>query len=140
MERTQTTPEEYIASLAPERRSDIEKLDAILSNQLPHQTKTMWEGKLWGGTDQKIIGYGEYIYKRSDGNTVEWFMVGLTAQKNYISIYVNATDGDGYITHRWASKLGKAKIGASSISFKTTDDIDLSALSDMIDEAAQLMG
>lgn len=99
----------------------------------------MWEGKLWGGTDQQIIRYGDYSYQRSDGTTVEWFMVGLTAQKNYISIYVNATDHDGYIAQRWAKRLGKAKIGASSISFKSIGDIHLDALSDMITQARELM-
>ncbi len=138
MERTQTRPEEYIASLAPDRQQDVEQLDALLSRVLAKQPKTMWEGKLWGGTDQKIIGYGEYSYQRRDGNTVEWFTVGLTAQKNYLSIYVNATDSDGYITRQWANKLGRVKVGASSISFKSIDDIDLDVLSDMIAEARKL--
>lgn len=139
MDKSSTPPTDYISSLPPERRSEIEALDALLSELLPEQEKTMWEGKLWGGTDQRIIGYGDYSYGRSDGNTVEWFMVGLTAQKNYISIYVNATDEDGYVTQRWANKLGKAKIGASSISFGSINDIDLDALSDMIAEARGLM-
>lgn len=140
MEKTPTPPDEYIASLPPDRRADIEALDALLSSLLPGRPKTMWEGKLWGGTDQRIIGFGEYSYQRSDGNTVAWFMVGLTAQKNYISIYVNAADSEGYITQRWAEKLGKAKIGASSVSFKSLDDVDLDAISAMITEAGELMG
>lgn len=139
MDRTQTSPETYISSLPPERRPDIEQLDALLTRLLAKKTKTMWEGKLWGGTDQQIIGYGDYSYQRSDGTTVEWFMVGLTAQKNYVSIYVNATDRDGYITQRWAERLGKAKIGASSVSFKSIEEIDLDALSEMITEARELM-
>ena len=138
MERSQTPPEEYLASLAPHQRPDVEQLDALLKRILAKQARTMWEGELWGGTHQQIIGYGEYSYQRSDGKTVEWFMVGLTAQKNYVSIYVNATDSGGYITQRWTNRLGKVKVGASSISFKSVDDIDLDALSNMITEVREL--
>jgi len=139
MDKTQTTPDEFIASLPADQRLDIEQLDALLSDLLPDQPKTMWEGRLWGGTDQRIIGYGEYSYRRSDGQMVHWFMVGLTAQKNYISVYVNATDNDGYVAKRWADRLGNVKVGASSISFKAVDDVQLSAFSDMITEARALM-
>jgi hypothetical protein len=140
MDKRETPPEDYIASLSPDRRPEIRQLDALITSVLAEQPRTMWEGTLWGGTDQNIIGYGEHSYQRSDGNTVDWFMVGLTAQKTYISIYVNATDSDGYITQRWADKLGKTRIGASSVSFKSVEDINLDALAAMIAEAGKLSG
>lgn len=139
MEKTNQSPAEHIASLPAERRADIERLDALITPLMAGQPKTMWEGRLWGGTDQQIIGYGDYTYRKSDGKTVEWFIVGLAVQRNYISVYVNATDGKAYLTEKYAGRLGKVKVGKSSISFSSLDDVDLDQLSDLITEAKRLM-
>lgn len=139
MEKTDRSPAEHIASLPAERRSDVERLDALITPLIAGQSKTMWEGRLWGGTDQQIIGYGDYTYRKSDGKTVEWFIVGLAVQRNYLSVYVNATDGRAYLAERYAERLGKVKVGKSSISFTSIDDVDLDRLSELITEAKRLM-
>ena len=139
MEKTNRSPAEHIASLPTERREDIERLDALITRLMAGQPKTMWEGRLWGGTDQQIIGYGDYRYTKSNGETVEWFIVGLAVQRNYISVYVNATDGRAYLAERYAERLGKVKVGKSSISFASIGDVDLQQLSDLITEAKRLM-
>jgi hypothetical protein len=139
MEKTNKSPADHIASLPAERRVDMERLDALISEVMSDQPKTMWEGKFWGGSDQQIIGYGEYTYQKSNGATVEWSIVGLAAQQNYISIYVNATDGDRYLTEKYTTNLGKVKVGKSSISFNTIDDIDLDQLSRLVTDAKRLM-
>lgn len=87
---------------------------------------------MWGGLDQTIIGYGDWSYRRSDKEIVNWFKVGLTAQKNYISLYIN-TDEDGqYLTKRYVDKLGKVKVGSSSVSFKTLSDVNQDELMELI--------
>jgi hypothetical protein len=69
----------------------------------------MWEGVFWGGSEQRIIGYGNFSYQRSDKKQVEWFLVGLTRQKNYFSVYVNAVEGKHYLAELYGSRLGKVK-------------------------------
>jgi hypothetical protein len=88
----------------------------------------LWEGTFWGGTEQAIIGYGDYTITLSRGQKSEWFMVGLAAQKNYISIYVNAVEDGQYVAEKYRSELGKVKVGKSSISFKHLDDLDTDTL------------
>ena len=139
MEKTDTKPSDYIASLPAETRADVDRLDAAISDVMSGYPKTMWEGRFWGGSDQQIIGYGDYSYERSGGKTVEWFIVGLAQQKQYISVYVNATDDDGYLTERYADRLGKAKVGKSSISFKSLDNIHLDVLLDLVAHAERQM-
>jgi len=63
----------------------------------------------------------------------------LASQKNYISVYVNATDEDGYLTEKYIDKLGKAKVGKSSISFDSLEDINLDVLLELIDKAERQM-
>ena len=137
METSERTPDEHIASLPDDVRADIRFLDSEISKRIPdHAERVLYEGKFWGGSDQSIIGYGKAVYINSAGKTVEWFMVGLAKQKNYISMYVSATDDSGYVLARYADRLGKVKTGASSISFRSLDDIDLDALMELVEVAA----
>ena len=99
----------------------------------------MWEGVFWGGSEQQIIGYGNYSYQRSDKTQVKWFIVGLTRQKNYFSVYVNAVEGKTYLAERYGPQLGKVKIGKSSISFRNRADINLDVLREMIEHAGRVV-
>jgi hypothetical protein len=136
VDKTETKPADFIASLPNDVRPDIEQLDAAISDVMSGHPKTMWEGTFWGGSDQNIIGYGDFTYERPAG-TVEWFMVGLAAQKNYISVYVNAADDEAYLTAKYADRLGKVKVGAASISFKSVEDIELDALLELVGRAEE---
>jgi hypothetical protein len=127
---------EHLASLSEEVRDQMVLLDTAISDRMSGASRVLYEGKFWGGSDQKIIGYGEFRYTNSSGETVEWFMVGLAAQKNYLSMYVNAVDDDGYVLAQYKDRLGKVKVGAASISFKDVDDVNIDVLMELVDVAA----
>jgi hypothetical protein len=135
LEITATDPDGYIATLPDKVRPEIEKLDALISKVMKGRSRVMWEGVFWGGSEQKIIGYGDFSYQRPKGETIEWFVVGLAAQKNYISLYVTAADEDGYLVKKYADRLGKAKVGSSALSFKSADDLDLDVLTELLERA-----
>jgi hypothetical protein len=136
MERSTTTsPDEFIAGLPDGVRDDIATLDAVISKEMQGTERVLWEGPMWGGTEQRIIGYGSHQYVNRSGTHVDWYVIGLAAQKNYLSLYVNAADADGYILGRYADKLGKVKIGSANATFKRASDIDLAALRRMVAEA-----
>ena len=140
MERVDTPPEEYLASLPAEMGADMTALHERIKAALPGHGCRMWEGVFWGGSEQTIIGYGDMSYVRSDKKRVEWFLVGLARQKNYYSVYVNAADGRRYLAEAYAGRLGKAKVGKSSISFRTLADVELDVLSELIERAGELSG
>ncbi len=138
MERIATSPEEYIASLPAEVGADMAALDERITAALPGYGRSLWAGVFWGGSEQRIIGYGDLSYVRSDKQEVRWFLVGLARQKNYYSVYVNAADGRRYLAEAYAGRLGKAKVGKSSISFRKLADVDLNVLSELIGRAGEL--
>lgn len=140
MERTDTDPDQFIDSLASETGDDMRLLDRLISEIMVNETRTLWEGVFWGGSDQTIIGYGDFSSTDSKGKTVDWFKVGLAAQKRHLTLYVNAADTDGYLVGRYAHRLGKVKTGSASISFNTADDLDLDVLRELLEAAKALMG
>jgi len=122
----------YIDSLPEEHRQSIKHLDKIISEIMAGHSRVLWEGTLWGGTRQEIIGYGDNTIHLSSGKKSEWFMVGLAIQKNYLSIYVNAVEDRQYVAEKYRSRLGRVKVGKSSISFKHLDDLDMDTLKKVI--------
>ncbi len=138
MERVDTRPEDFIANQETETQSVLEKIHKLIRRALPDQEYCLWEGVFWGGSQQQIIGYGNFSYVRSDKKKVEWFLVGLARQKNYFSVYVNAVEGKKYLAEIYASKLGKVKVGKSNISFRKLEDVNLDVLSEMITHAGRI--
>lgn len=131
------TIDKYINSLSIDKRIVINELDSKIRRLFSSQPK-LWSQKLWGGTDQNIIGYGEYTHKYSSGKVVTWFLVGLTVQKNYFSVYINAVENGKYLPETVKEALGKVKVGKSSITFKKIEDLNVDCLIELIKKAILL--
>jgi hypothetical protein len=139
MQRSTTPVDEHIASLPEGIRGDFAALDAELSAVMPTEERVLWEGKMWGGTDQRVVGYGAYRQQNRSGQAVDWFIVGLAAQKNHISLYVSAVEDGQYLVKRYADRLGKVKVGSAYVTFRRLSDLDLSAVREMAGRARELM-
>jgi hypothetical protein len=139
MQRSSTTPDEFIASLPDGARDDIAILDAQLSRIFAGHERVLWEGPMWGGTEQRIIGYGAYRYEGKSGAAGDWFVIGLAVQKAHLSVYVSAAEDGQYLAKRYADRLGKVKVGSANVTFKRLADIDLAVLLEMAERARDLM-
>jgi len=139
MERSSRTPDEYVASLPDGVREDLGAIDAVIADAMAGEERVLWEGVFWGGSNQHIIGYGSYRYQGRSGAEGEWFKVGLAAQKNYLSVYVNAADDGQSLAKTWAPKLGKVKAGSANLQFKRAADVDLEVLRQMVTRARELI-
>ncbi|HSK32055.1 MAG TPA: DUF1801 domain-containing protein [Propionicimonas sp.] len=134
MERTAEDVDGFIASCAePEAMS---QLDAVVVAAMPGASRTLWRGVFWGGTEQAIIGYGDYTQLRPRGQKVEWFLIGLALQKRHFSLYVNATVDGRYLSQVYGPRLGKVKVGASALTFTSPEDLDQDVLVEMLTEVA----
>lgn len=137
MQRSTISPDEHIASLPDGVRQDIAALDAELARIFAGHERVLWEGAMWGGTQQRIIGYG--AYRHPDGRDVDWFIVGLAVQKAHLSLYVSAAEDGQYLAKKWADRLGKVKVGSANVAFKRLADVELPALLAMAERARDLM-
>lgn len=117
------TPEAYIEQIDEPRRSDIAALHSLIRSAVPHLEPAMASG---------MIGYGSYRYKYASGREGEWPVIGLASNKQYISVYVMATENGEYIAEKHKAELPKANVGKSCIRFKRLADIDTAALQRII--------
>lgn len=139
VEKIATDPDDWMASLDDEEvRSDMRHLDSLIRSALPGRSRTVWEGRFWGGTDQQILGYGDIVQSRPKGQTVEWFLVGLARQSKHYSLYINAVDEGAYLLDQYRDRLGNVKTGAASIAITSLDRVDLDALTELLRRAHDL--
>lgn len=136
MRPTTMSVDEFIAGNDPD--GSLAVLDGVITAALPGATRVLWQGVFWGGTEQSIIGYGATVQPRPKGERVEWFLVGLARQQNYLSLYVNAAEDGAYLSRVYGKRLGKTKVGSASISFASAEVIDLSVLDEMVRHAGRI--
>jgi len=122
---------EYIEMIPEPRKSDILALDKMILEIAPNLDRKLYNS---------IIGYGSYHYKGKSGREGEWFVIGLASQKNYISLYICATDGEKYMAEQYIDRLPKASIGKSCVRFKTLSDVDLRVLRELIQKGSKFEG
>jgi len=137
VERTGKSVEDHLASLKGDRGDEIRRLDAAITEHMPGHARHLYEGKMWGGTDQTIIGYGIMDHRNRSGEDVEWFVVGLAAQKRYISMYVNVVVDGAYLLREYDGRLGKVKLGSASLGFDDLADVDFENLMDLVARAGE---
>jgi hypothetical protein len=125
---TAKTPEEYIAMIDEPRRSEIQLLHDLIQRTIPPQIPYIISG---------MIGYGSFHYKSKSGREGDWCIVALASQKNYISVYICASDGKEYVAEKYKDSFPKASIGRSCIRFKRTEDIDLDILKKVLIEGVK---
>jgi hypothetical protein len=123
-----TSHEEYIAKLEEPRKSEVAALNALIRKTAPNLTPFILNG---------ILAYGPWHYKYASGREGDWFRIGVASNKNYISLYICAADGDGYVAERYKESLPKASIGRSCVRFKRLSDLDQQSLKKLIREGAR---
>ena len=139
MERTGTDVDGFLAEADGPRGDDLRSLDRIISEELAGLERVLWEGAMWGGTEQRIVGYGGITQERPRGASIEWFLVGLAQQQKHLSVYVNAADDGEYLVKRWADRLGRVKVGSAAVTFSSLADLDEEALRQMLRRARELV-
>jgi|ERR1700733_3101857 len=97
-----STPAEYIAKLNEPRKSEIAALDKMIRKLAPKLAPFIQAG---------MLAYGPWHYKYASGREGDWFRIGLASNKNYISLYICATDGKTYVAEKFKESLPKASIG-----------------------------
>jgi uncharacterized protein YdhG (YjbR/CyaY superfamily) len=122
---------EYIAQVPEERKEMIDFLHDFIQKSAPG---------LKSHFSYNMLGYGSFKYKNYKKEIIDWPTVALANQKNYVSVYVCAVDGEDYLAEKYKDRLGKVSVGKSCIRFKKLEDINLDVLKTVIQKAAKSPG
>lgn len=121
--------EDYLAGLEEPRRSEVERLDALIRGAAPDLEPHVSSG---------MLAYGTYHYRYASGREGDAALISLASRRQYLSLYVQCATPTGYLAERYAERLPKAKIGRSCVRFKRLSDVDEAGLADLVAEAARL--
>jgi hypothetical protein len=134
------TLEAYFA-FDPKREADLRRLDGLISEAAPSLKRYFHKGAPAGepGMRSRMIGYGKSFYHASTGEKVEWPVVGVALQKNYISVYFAVTQRGAAVTAPYAGRLGELRMGRNNFSFESFDDLDSSTAAALFSEAANIL-
>ena len=130
-----TNPDQFLASLPADRRATMLALHAAIRKAVPKLIP-----EIMMGMGSPIIGYGKYHYKSRSGREGDWFLIGLSAGKNYYSLHICAADKGGYLVEQNAAKLGKVKTGRSCINFKELENLKLGVAMALVKKAVKTGG
>lgn len=77
-----------------------------------------------------MIGFGNYHYKYNSGREGDFFLVGFSASKVGMTIYISS--GFSELAEK-LTKLGNHKLGKSCLYIKKLADLDLEVLKEIIE-------
>jgi len=121
---------EYIAAQPEPKRSDMKELHRIILNVMPKCELWFMDGKDDSGktVSNPNVGYGTQTIKYANGNTREFYQIGISANTTGISVYILGIEDRGYLAQTYGKDLGKAKITGYCIKFKALSDISIETL------------
>ena len=120
----------YIAEQPEPKRSDMQALHTAILRVMPGCKLWFLDGK---NSDGKIvsnpsIGYGLRTIEYADGETRDFYQIGLSANTAGISVYILGIEDKKYLAKTYGKKLGKAQVTGYCIRFKALKDIDIAVL------------
>ena len=121
---------DYITSHPDPKRSDMQQLHNLILGVNPGCKLWFLDGKNSEGkvVSNPDIGYGSRDHKYADGTISEFYQIGLSANKNGISVYVLGIEDKKYLPETYGKDLGKANVTGYCIRFKTLKDINTDVL------------
>lgn len=125
------TVKQYMDSMSEDRREIVETIHQLIQKTAP---------SLKPHFAYNMLGYGSFPYKNYKKENVEWPVISVANQKQYVSLYVCAVVDGKYVAESHAKELGKVSVGKSCIRFKKLSDLNLDGLKKVIKIAEKKPG
>ena len=128
MRRTDAPVAEFLARLPDEqRREDARRLCALMQ-EITGEPPVVW------GTS--IIGFGSYHHRYASGREGDSALAAFSPRSQHLAIYLVGEFTD---RHRSAlARLGPHKTGKGCLYVKRLDEVDTSALRELIDRSVRV--
>lgn len=111
---------EFVAGLAPRRRSEAEQLIAMM-REISGDEPTLW--------GPSIIGFGRITYRLASGREEQMALLGFSPRKAALTIYIR----EGFDRHGdLLDRLGKHRTSVSCLYINKMGDIDAEVLRQLV--------
>ncbi len=121
----------YLAQIPVERKELMLFLHAFIKKTVPTLKPCF---------AYNMLGYGSFPYVNYKKEVVDWPVIALANQKNYVSLYVCAVKEGEYLAEKYKVELGKVSVGKSCIRIKKLEDVNLSVLKKVLQLGAKFPG
>ena len=115
--------DEYFALIEGERKEQMLQLDKLILETVPKLTRHF---------AYNMIGYGSFQYTNNKKQILDWPVIALASQKNYISLYICCVVEGKYLAEGFRDRLGKVSVGKSCVRFKKLEDVNIDALKELL--------
>ncbi|MET8312225.1 DUF1801 domain-containing protein [Micromonospora sp. NPDC005173] len=125
---TEVSVDDFLAAIPDERqRADAGRLRAIMG-EVTGEPAVMW--------GPSIVGFGRYRYTYASGHSGEAPLAGFSPRKQNLVVYLVGGFEDRY--GPILARLGPHRAGKGCLYVKRLDDVDGSALRELIDRTARV--
>ena len=132
---------QYLTSLAPAKRVDMESLHQQVLSLLPG--KQLWFDNGKNAENKTVtnptIGYGAYTIHYANGKSKENFQAGISANATGISVYILGLKDKTYLPKTYGKTIGNASVTGYCIKFKSLKDINVEVLKEAILNGSKLV-
>lgn len=126
--------DEYIAEQSEPKRSEMRDLHDLIFKISPNCRLWYLDGKDENGktVSNPNIGYGFQILHYANGESKEFYKIGLSANSSGISIYIIGLKDRTYLSRTYKNRIGKATLTGYCIKFRRTKYLNMNVLEEII--------
>jgi hypothetical protein len=125
----------YIADQPEPKRQDMRMLHRRILELSPDCRLWFLDGRNSEGAivTNPNIGYGQQVITYANGETREFYRIGLSANTTGLSVYVLGAEDKTYLSQTYGARLGKAKVTGYCIKFRKLADLNVGVLEELIE-------
>lgn len=124
----------YIASQPETKRDDMQELHRLIVKTMPRCKLWFLDGKNSEGkvVSNPNIGYGTQTISYANGESKEFYRIGLSANTSGISVYLLGIKDKTFLSRTFGKRIGKASVTGYCIKFKALKEIRTEVLEEAI--------
>jgi Domain of unknown function (DU1801) len=133
---------DYLAAQPATKRSDLQALHDRMLRVLPGGQLWFLDGKDDSGkvVSNPSIGYGLQTMRYANGDSREFYQIGISANTSGISVYLMGLADKTYLATTYGKTLGKATVTGYCIKFRSLGQIDVGVLEAAIRDVIRQTG
>jgi hypothetical protein len=124
----------YVADQPPSKREEMQALHRMILGVAPNCRLWFLDGRNGDGkiVSNPNIGYGQQTISYANGDSRDFYQIGVSANTAGLSVYVMGIEDRRYLADTYGKRLGKASVTGYCVKFRRLSDVNLEVFEEMI--------